>query len=239
MNSKNRLVPALVVVAVAFCCGTAMAQFGGDANVWIGMKKFSDDLKLEEEDFLSIDLTQQTEYGLMLNLGKVDWPVAIAVDILRASDDGTDSYSYYYYAAEARVEVTALEVNVGVRKFFIPEGKIQPYIGGGVNWTQAEAELGLKLTSSALPATEKLAQTTLFDESVSDTQSAFGYFLNGGVRGKIGKVLNLGFDLRYSGAEVEFDEIEIVVPSKQAGPSDSGKVEVGGWHAGIFIGARF
>ena len=109
MNSKNRLVPALVVVAVAFCCGTAMAQFGGDANVWIGMKKFSDDLKLEEEDFLSIDLTQQTEYGLMLNLGQVDWPVAIAVDILRASDDGTDSYSYYYYAAEARVEVSALD----------------------------------------------------------------------------------------------------------------------------------
>jgi opacity protein-like surface antigen len=238
----KRAIPVLLVVALALCSGTAMAEFKGDVNLWLGMKKFSDDYKFEE-DFLdskqpssiSIDLTSQQEYGLMANFGGVDWPVAIAVDILNASDDDTWSYSAEYggydYTYSITFDTSTMELGVGVRKFFLPDGKLQPYIGGGLDYFKADAELRFRLVGEPIPKQG-------IDESfkLDDSASTVGFFLNAGVAWRIGKMLNLGADLRYSNGSVDY-EFEDPFVAKQEVVTES--ADVGGYHFGVFLGIRF
>jgi hypothetical protein len=223
-----------------------MAEFKGDVNLWLGMKKFSDDYKIEEDLYndkqpssLSIDLTSQQQYGIMANFGNVDWPVAIAVDILSASDDDTWSYTYegyaYDYTYSLGLDTSTMELAVGVRKFFLPDGKFQPYVGGGAVYFKGDAELTARFYETPIPSPTKQLDETY---KVDDSASTVGFFLNGGVAWRLGKMVNVGADLRYSNGSVDYEFEDIIVPVKQdLGGSES--VDVGGYHFGVFVGIRF
>ncbi len=170
-----------MVVVVALAVSTP-ALAGGETNVFLGQKDVKD---------LDDDLD---EFGVALTFGG-DWPVAIAVDILRG--DISESYTYYYvgdggvYTANAEAEV--LEVNLGVRKTFL-DGKVQPYVGGGVVW----ADLDFSVSVPGLG-------------SFSESDSGVGFWGNAGVLFRIGERFNVGVDVRRSDvdADIEGESVEI------------------------------
>jgi opacity protein-like surface antigen len=235
------VIPIVLAVAVVLCAGTSMAKMKGDANIILGSKWFGSDYEIDEDilydkqdSTLGIDLTQQMEYGVVLNFGKVDWPVAIAVDVLYASDDDQDSFTYDYtkqsYTYGIKLETTTTEVAVGVRKFFLPDGKFQPYIGGGVDWIMADAKLTAYYEGTSVPLKQASEEFVFVD----DSESTIGFFLNGGVMWRLGERINLGLDIRYSDGSVDFEAEDLL---KQTTTTES--VDVGGTHAGIVFGFRF
>jgi opacity protein-like surface antigen len=184
---------------------TGAAQAAGDANFFLGQKS------LDSDDWEPID--GQMEYGVCMNFGVGDWPVSIAVDILMSSDDTTYSYDYYGYVYDLTLDGETMEIAAGVRKFFNEESTIQPYIGGGATYVDAE----VKFIVEGI-------------DSLSASDSGFGFWANAGVMFRLGERFNLGLDLRYSKAEVTvtdpFDKIEF-------------DVEAGGMHYGVLLGFRW
>jgi len=164
------------------------------ANEYTGnVNFFLGQKSLESDDWAPID--DQGEFGVLVDFKQNDWPVSIAIDLLVSADTTT----------EFGVEFTAItsELNGGVRKIWdISGSSVRPYIGGG-----------LALISADLEASDFT--------TVSDDDNSIGIWLNAGIYWTLGQSFNLGFDLRYSQAEVTVFDVD---------------VEAGGTHAGLILG---
>jgi opacity protein-like surface antigen len=165
----------LAVFALVFTLpATTLAQYWtGNANLFIGGKM------LDKDDWEPLE--EHVEFGFLLDFGKTDWPVNIAIDFLGSQDsDSFEEYEYdYYYFYDYKVTTT--EINVGIRKSF---GEvIRPYFGGGLAMITAKEEF------------------TLQGLTYSEDDTGLGYWINGGVYLTIGDALNLGLDVRYSAAK--------------------------------------
>ncbi|MCW8919482.1 MAG: hypothetical protein OQL08_11800 [Gammaproteobacteria bacterium] len=158
----------------------ADSDWGGNVNLLLGGKS------LDDGDWLA---HQQGEAGILLDFGRRDWPLHIAVDLLRSRGD-FDGLVYYlpsttlYHVEE---EVTTRELNFGVRHYFDTASTMRPYIGGGMALVSLESDW--RIDSGAWQ---------------HDKGEGTGIWLNGGILWGFG-AFNLGFDVRLSVADVEMD----------------------------------
>ena len=149
----------------------------GNLNVFLGQKA------LDKDNFEPLD--EQTQFGVLLDFKKENWPVSFAIDYLSSSDDVTENDPFT--GLGMAIELSTTELDVGLRKIFDgSDSRLKPYIGGGIALIDVETELSL---------------SGFFSESVKD--DATGYWLNGGVYWTLGKGFNIGVDLRYSSADIE------------------------------------
>jgi opacity protein-like surface antigen len=200
----------LLVLSVLVLCPVQAALAGGEINLFVGEKSL--DLDLEATEEVLEPLEEQDEYGLLFSYTGGGWPISLAVDLLQAEDDVSVTVAGMGGSLSSTLDVEVSEINIGVRKFF--GKKVQGYVGGGV----AVANVDLKLTSSL--TTGPLSSTQAGEED----DRTFGAWINAGVKFRIGRVLNLGIDGRYTEAEAEIDDADL---------------DIGGTHVGAFLGFRW
>jgi len=188
------------------------ALAAGDVNLFYGQKQLSES-RLEDAG-----VEGQTEFGIQLSLD-FDWPVALAIDVLSSTGDNTIDVPAAY-VVQYTTDVSTLEFDVGVRKFW-REG-IRPYVGGGFGWMQLDAKQSVFRSFGP--------QLTATDVLVDDSDSGFGYWLDTGFIFTMKSGFNVGVDLRYSDASAT------VQPN---GTSESLDLDSGGMHYGILLGYRW
>jgi hypothetical protein len=123
-----------------------------------------------------------------------DWPLAIAVDLVFSSDD-----THY---AGTDVEGETNEFDLGIRWYSNAVHNLRFYTGGGLARIAGEFEA----------------------YSVSDSDEAYGFWINAGMMLTLQKRFNLGVDFRYSKAEIDLFGVE---------------GEAGGALVGVFAGLMF
>lgn len=183
----------IIVVMVILPVVSQADEWTGNVNVFLGSKA------LDENDWAPIE--DQDEYGILVDFKQKGAPVSIAVDFLRSEGDGSayDTYSRLYIHLVA--EMT--ELNVGVRKIWDQQDSVRPYVGGGIAFIYAD------VSGSSRGVT------------VTDDNNGVGIWINGGVYWTLGTSFNIGFDLRYSQAQVSLFGVN---------------VNAGGGHAALFLG---
>ncbi|MCK4786753.1 MAG: hypothetical protein KAV87_23545 [Desulfobacteraceae bacterium] len=167
----------------------------GNINVFLGMKY------LDEGDWAPIE--DKLESGITVDFKQQGWPVSIAIGYLLSSDDSFGLYYFPGIGTITNVQGETTELSIGVRKIWDHSPVVRPFIGGGIALISAELE--------AWP----------FANTVSDHDDAIGIWIGGGVYWTLAGHFNLGFNLRWSKAEVTLFGVDS---------------EAGGIHAGFFLG---
>lgn len=158
------VVPLLFLFTVVSPARAELGGFTGNANLLIGGKFLNDDWMPTENHL---------EFGVQFDVKKEGWPVSIAVEYLRSSAEET--------IVPFDFEMTAWELNLGVRKVFDQYGNMHPYVGGGLSIIGAELEI--------------VGFGTADDSGV-------GIWLGGGVYWTLSEHFNVGGELKYSFADV-------------------------------------
>jgi hypothetical protein len=140
-----------------------------------------------------------------MSFGGADWPVLIAVDVLTSGEE-EDVFNGPFGAS--KLTAGTFEGAFGVRKIW-QSWNVHPYAGGGIALVGAGAEY----------------EAGIFDIDADD--AAIGPWLGGGVFWRLGSRFNLGFDVRYSSADVDLDFGAGVIQHN---------VRAGGFHGGITVG---
>lgn len=192
-------ISALLVFVIAASGSSGHASEGdvtGNLNFFLGSKT------LEKDDWAPLD--EQGEIGIKVDFKKKDWPLSIAIDLM-SSAAMEDNYFYIpgYGTSYYELEGYTSELGLGVRKIWDGSPSIRPFIGGGVAIISGEIE----------------ARTGFV--SISDSDSSMGLWIEWGVYWAVTEHLNLGFDMRFSDAEIELFGVE---------------GEAGGGHFGALIG---
>jgi opacity protein-like surface antigen len=186
-----RLERGLTTVICVLFLAALPASAGGDVNLLIGTAEFKEDL------FKEAGVESQFMIGVAVT-ADLDWPVALAFDLLSSSDDNV----VHVPAANPtafETNVDTLEVDVGVRKVF-DEHKVKPYVGGGLAWVQLDAEQ--IFFGSLGPGSE------FQDTIVDDSDSSLGYWVDGGVLWRIGDQVNIGLDVRFTKADASLTSVD-------------------------------
>lgn len=158
--------------------------------------------QLDEDDWEPLE--EHDELGISMDFKQKSWPVSMVIGYLSSSDEGTVSmYVSGLGTVSFDMEAETTELSFGVRKIFDDSPSVRPYIGAGIALISAEVK------GSALGV------------SVSDDDSATGFWFGGGVYFTISEQFNIGFNLRLSQAEVTLYDVE---------------GEAGGTHYGLLLG---
>ena len=112
----------------------------------------------------------QYEIGGLFDFRPGGWPINLAVDVL------------YSWRTRASQRAGVFEIDLGVRKYFDDDPKLQPYIGGGGAYITAD--LDANLTSPV------------------DDDNGFGIWVNAGISYLLTESITFGADIRYSWAEL-------------------------------------
>jgi len=152
-----------------------------EVSVLLGGKSFSD----TRLDVAGLDETSQLGVKTTLDF---DWPVAIAIDVLWASADETVDESGAF-PLSVKTEMENLELDFGVRKYFVDTNPVRPYLGVGV----AFAKFDVKQVESGSFG----PGTSFSDVVVDDSNTTVGAWVDGGFGYFVKKVV-LGLDLRYT-----------------------------------------
>ena len=189
--------------------GPALAA-SGDASLLLGQNALSED-RLDDAGVDSL-----TDLGVLVNLD-FQWPVLLAVDLLRGSGDGGRDFSGEFPLA-LETDVDTLDLHVGARYFFRKTTPWRPYVGAGLAWTKLDVR---QVESGSFgPGTEY--QTVVVD----DSDSGIGFWLGGGVLYRHNN-WQVGGDLRYADTSATL----------QPEGADGGlKLDAGGLHTGVFVG---
>ena len=166
-ESTMQLVKRISLCVFILCIAGMPALAGGDVQLLFGKKGSS------ESRFDSTDAKDQAVTGVMLNLD-FEKPVVFAVDLLFSSEDGTRTVG----VADPLVFVTDVattELDLGVRKLFNADRKVQPYVGAGLAWIELDV---LQTVSGSLGVPGSEFTDTILD----DNDSAFGFWADAGVR---------------------------------------------------------
>ena len=114
--------------------------------------------------------------------GSIGWEVGFAY----SSDDSSVS-------GVGDVEATFWEVYAGARKTWGDEGRLHPYVGGGLSYIDVEGEV------------DNGAGT------ISDDDASFGLYVHGGASFDLTQNLRLGVDLRYTGVtDIDISDVNTV-----------------------------
>jgi len=232
----------LVLVAALSVSTVGLAEVKGEANLFIGQKGLDFPVGGGLED-----VEDQTEFGVALTFGDAEWPVLLALDLLASSE--SDSYvtgtssgasgDYEYEGSDSlSLDIRTTEFNLGIRWFMRPEKKLVGYVGGGVaviflNATAANTFAGTTTQISTGMEFPFSIPTYLLDSS----DSAIGYWANAGLMWRLTEKLSVGFDARYSDAEVTLNLTQDAADLfGQTGQVD---LDSGGVHAGLTVGYRW
>jgi opacity protein-like surface antigen len=162
------LVHTVLICLILNAGSVSIAQdWTGNINLFLGAKA------LEKDDWKTFEVEEQTQFGILVDIGKTGWPVNVSMDLLASQT--TESTPL------ADFEAGTTEFNLGIRRAF--GDVVRPYVGGGV---------------AAVSATLKGSSLGI---SYSDNDTAIGLWVNGGVYLTIGNTFNVGLDLRYSTAK--------------------------------------
>jgi hypothetical protein len=163
----------LILLCTVLCLGAVntvqAAAFGNvNLNLIVGQKL------LDDGDWGG-DLDQQISYGLMSDINVAVIPFSIALDILTTAESADQ--------AGPDLEGKTFEINAGIRKYFTLVPVVDPYVGAGLSWLQAEIDNGIQ----------------------TDDGDGFGYWIDAGVVYVIKDHVNVGADVRYSQGDVDLD----------------------------------
>jgi len=194
---KRRMQAIVPVLLVGWMLSGAALAGGGEASLLLGQKALADD------EFEDAGADSAPQFGVAVSLD-FDWPVSLALDLLSSSDDNTlDLSSTFPY--QIATDVETLELNLGVRKFFLKDTKWRPYVGGGLAWIDLDVD---QVESGSFgPGTEY--ETTVVD----DSDSGAGVWLDGGFLYRFGS-FHAGVDVRWSDASAD------LVPNGTTGSVD-------------------
>ena len=173
--------------------------WSGNVNLLLGSKGMSD------RDWLA---TAHGEVGILLDFGRSEWPVNIAIDMLRSRgkfSGGAWTYvpGFGWVLDYVEEEVTTRELDLGIRHYFDLGTNMHPYFAGGLALVNLEADT--RTNSGAV---------------IHDSGKGTGIWLNGGIKWEL-DAFNIGFDVRVTAADVAVD---------------GGDVSGGGGHAGLILG---
>lgn len=192
-----------------------------------------------QEDFkLAVD--KGTEFGINADFGPKSWPVCFAVGFFRASNNKSwsvswsDSITFYNEATgtymdaditetgKAKLKVTTQEFRLGAKKIWELQNPIRPYVAGGLARVNAKGRVPHSIDYSVVYSTGETYTGTFESSHYDFSDSAIGYWLSGGAYWTFAKQFNVGIDVSYSKAKMDFG---------------SGKeAEGGGLHYGLFAG---
>jgi len=166
------MVSVFIVSSLLLASRARAADVTGNLNLLVGEKILSEsDWKTDGGP----DWSKQGEIGIMFDIRAKSWPVNIAVDVLGSQKTETVNGN--------DVDGKTSEFAVGVRKYFMEDRRVEPYVGGGLATIMAAFTSG--------------------DNTSSD--SNIGPWVDGGIKFNPAKALNLGFDVRYSHAKVDIN----------------------------------
>ena len=177
---KRAAVAAAILAAAAFTISPARAGGNGDINFFLGQKSLS------SSDWAPIE--DQFAFGAVMSFGATDWPVSIAADVIASADDQTVSDPNLF--GNVTLTGATYEIDAGVRKIWKAGkgGAVRPYIGAG-----------LGIISAAVQIEDD------FGTTLDDGDAGFGFWGGAGIFFRLGSHFNIGADLRYSSADVDFD----------------------------------
>jgi hypothetical protein len=167
---------AAAVASLVACLASTEARSDHSVHVLLGQKHTGDDRFLVPE--------AGSDLGVLLSFGGADWPIHIAVDLLATSADGSSRFG-------PDVQLDTFEAAVGVRKFW-KTGQARPYVGGGVVYVQATYE--------------ERRDDPISSYELHEEPDGYGPWVCGGVAWRLGKRVDLGFDVRWEivGADLQY-----------------------------------
>lgn len=179
---------------IALALALALFAVNAHANQWSGNVNFLLGVKsMDSADWEPVD--DHAAFGVMVDFKQQDWPISIALDFLGSYGEET--------VGIVKFEGSTSEFNAGVRKIWEVSGSsIRPFLGGGIAFVRGEVKA-----------------TDFITVSVDDNGT--GIWLDGGIYWTLGQSFNLGFDLRYSTADVTLAGFE---------------VDAGGTYGGLLLG---
>jgi hypothetical protein len=190
---------AVLILLAAFPT-QASAEPGWDGSLNFVLARRPANGDLQPTDTMS-------QYGLAWSFGRSDWPIKLAFDLVYAKGDGVEKGEIPGIPAspgpppvlevppipwEKMAETSVMEMALGVRKEW-GEGITHPFLGGGLE--------GTYLAYQSVYAEVGSPSVT----QVDDNDTAVGIWLDAGSTWRIGKRFNLGFEVRYSFAEVRLE----------------------------------
>ena len=195
---------AAVVLAVPAMAGES------DVSALLGAKV------LTEDRFDDAGLDSGFQYGIRSTVD-FGWPVALAFDLLFASDGATESFSGGF-PLSIKTDIDTREFHFGVRRYFLRDKQARPYVGGGISLAQMKV---VQIESGDFGPGTEYSNTVVNDEDTS-----VGYWLSGGF-GYFIKNFVIGADVRWSNAS-----------SKVASTGVDGtvKLDSGGLQYAAFVG---
>lgn len=191
----------VIAFAISGMPGKSLAQ-SGNINLILG-KRF-----LDEDDWEPIET--QNEVGLEFDFKNAGWGVSLALDVLVSWDEQTeritirDGFGNEITSFKADVKGYTVETDAGLR-YIHERFPVKPFLGGGLSMVYAKAEVDIP------------------GDKIDDSDIGVGLWVNGGVYATLFERVNLGFEGRWSSAEVDFDDF-------------GNDTDAGGWHLGVLIG---
>jgi len=176
---KKCIIAVLALAPFVFSMSLASAQdqWTGNVNVFVGMKN------LDKDDWEPVEA--QNEVGVEIDFRKKNWPVNIAIDILKSWREDISSIIGPFGPTDLKVNGYTTEFNIGIRKILDEFSSVRPFIGGGLSFIKAEMDVSIKNIGSA-----------------SESDSGIGIWMGGGVYFTLGEHFNLGVEVKYSDAKV-------------------------------------
>lgn len=214
MREVNAMARAMrwgaVLLVLCLLAGPAGAM-DGDVSLLLGRSALVED-RLDRAGVDSL-----TDLGALVNLD-FQWPVVLAVDLIRGSGDALRGVPAEFNLA-FQTDVDTLDLHVGARYFFPKATHWRPYMGGGLAWTTLDVR---QVESGDFGGPDTAYQTVVVD----DGDSGLGVWLGTGLLYR-GNRWQVGGDVRWVNTSVTL----------QPELAEEGlKLDAGGLHAGVFVG---
>lgn len=167
----------LAAVTVAVLAAGAFTFSPARADGEGNVNFFLGQKSLSSSDWEPIE--NQLAFGAVMSFGQDDWPVHICGDVLVSVDETT--------TGNVTTTGATFEFDAGVRWMILKKGTVFPYLGGGIG-----------VIGAALEGDNGFV-------SVDAADAGFGFWAGTGVFFRLGDHFNIGFDMRYSSADVDLD----------------------------------
>jgi hypothetical protein len=195
--ARRALILVLFVIAADVAAPGVWARYEGNLNFMIGQKW------LKDSEWSPV--SEQPELAVLFAFAPERSPIYFAIDVMYSRDTQTMNTALY---GDVVVEGTTQEYSIGIRKVWNGGGRsTQPFLGAG----------------GCLVVSNLNLDSPVLAEHFGD--QSYGVWVEGGITWRLGKHVNLGFELRYSTSAASFEN---------SGPPID--VDAGGFHAGILIG---
>ncbi len=183
MKKKIAIAAAALVTTMA---SSALAADGPYIGGYLGMANLSDST-LEQEGFIPAELSFDSGLGFGFVLGTKNDGVRIEAEVARKSND-LDQFSVVGFGSEeGQGDVSATSLMINVFKDIDTQGAMTPYFGGGIGFSNLDAEI--------------------FGVSADDT--VFSYQFGAGLGIAMSEKATLDFGYRYfATADPDFEGIE-------------------------------